>query len=482
MKGMLARDGRLHALPAMGAPAAGQPRALCPARHVPRIRDASHLEQASATASTSGASGDATSSGRPGHWMAGRWGCAGNPGQRPFRGQRPQPEVHPSLRRASVVAAAAAPASSSSPPPSAEPSSSSPAAAAAAATAPRSSGVSTDDLVSPKREAQLTLEQYKEIYDRLIGIFQTRPRDDWKKLIVFSKQWDQHVQGLFDRIKELADKEPDVDKKMGLRKLFRALQNVNEEVSRYNRVLLKLAEAADDEWDAIVATYRGDLQKPFFEHMQCLMVAAKEDPSRLDQLVLINTRLVALIANHDAVAADTDKLDAAAAVYRDLLTSISSVEDLDKRMADLASAGKIDPAFLQISAKAYGAARDTNMTKDEAKWVAYKLYRTARDHFDRQQPAEKRIIEYLLQVSDPMERRNMLDQATTPGPVRATETHDYLYSTPERLFLVLDNTLRAYFAMRDGAAKNLNTPEAAVLPRKVRAMMELRDEIIRRYL
>lgn len=57
---------------------------------------------------------------------------------------------------------------------------------------------------------------------------------------------------------------------------------------------------------------------------------------------------------------------------------ISSVEDLDKRMAELASAGKIDPAFLQISAKAYGAARDTNMTKDEAKWVAYKMYRTVR--------------------------------------------------------------------------------------------------------
>ncbi|GIM11879.1 hypothetical protein Vretimale_15350 [Volvox reticuliferus] len=269
---------------------------------------------------------------------------------------------------------------------------------------------------------------------------------------------------------------------MTLRKLFRALQNVNDELSRYNRVLLKLAEAANDEWDAIVAAYRGDLQKPFFEHMQCLMVAAKEDPSRLDQLVLINTRLVALIANHDAVAADQDKLDAAADVYRDLLTSISSVEDLDRRMSELASAGKIDPAFLQISAKAYGAARDTNMSKDEAKWVAYKLYRTARDYFDRQQPAEKRIIEYLLNVVDPTERRNMMDQAVTPGPVRATETHDYLYSTPQRLFLVLDNTLRAYFAMRDGAAKNLNTPEAAVLPRKIRVMMELRDDLIRRYL
>jgi hypothetical protein len=44
-------------------------------------------------------------------------------------------------------------------------------------------------------------------------------------------------------------------------------------------------------------------------------------------------------------------------------------------MAALAKEGKIDPAFLQITAKAYGAARDTEMTKDEAKWVSYKLYR-----------------------------------------------------------------------------------------------------------
>lgn len=338
------------------------------------------------------------------------------------------------------------------------------------------------DIVSPKKEAQLTLEQYKEIYDRLIKIFQTRPRDDWKKLIVFSKQWDQHANGVFDRIKEMADGEADVDKKMALRKLFRALQNVHEEVNRYNRLLLKLAEAADDEWDAVVAAYRGDLQKPFFEHMQCLMAAAKDDPERREQLVLINTRLVALISNHDAVAADPEKLEAAAAVYRDLLASVNSMEDLDKKMADLAASGRIDPAFLQISAKAYGAARDTNMTKDEAKWVAYKLYRHARDHFDRQQPAEKRIIEYIISVSDPQERRNMLDKAVTPGPVRATETHDYLYSTPQRLFLVLDNTLRAYVAMREGAQKNLNTPEAAVLPRKVRIMMEVRDDLIRRYL
>lgn len=49
----------------------------------------------------------------------------------------------------------------------------------------------------------------------------------------------------------------------------------------------------------------------------------------------------------------------------------------------------------QISAKAYGAARDTNMRVDEAKWVAYKLYRNAKDQFERRQPPEKRIVEYL---------------------------------------------------------------------------------------
>lgn len=50
---------------------------------------------------------------------------------------------------------------------------------------------------------------------------------------------------------------------------------VNEELKRYNSLLLKLGEAADDEWEAVVAAYRGDLQKPFFEHMQCLIAAAK---------------------------------------------------------------------------------------------------------------------------------------------------------------------------------------------------------------
>ena len=57
-----------------------------------------------------------------------------------------------------------------------------------------------------------------------------------------------------------------------------------------------------------------------------------------------------------------------------------------------------------------------------------------------------------------------------------------MWTTPARLFAVLDGTLRAYDAMKDAAGRQLRQSEAAVLPRKVRIMKELRDEIMRRYL
>jgi hypothetical protein len=161
---------------------------------------------------------------------------------------------------------------------------------------------------------------------------------------------------------------------------------------------------------------------------------------------------------------------------------INSIEEADAKMAELAQAGKIDPAFLQISAKAYGAARDTNMTLDEAKWVAYRLYVRARDYFDRKQPVEKRILEYLVTMRDPAERSRQLEAAITPGPTRYTDTHDYMYSTPQRLYVVLDGTLQAFDSMQAAAAQRMKTSEADTTPWKVRAMRELRDEIRRKYL
>jgi hypothetical protein len=43
----------------------------------------------------------------------------------------------------------------------------------------------------------------------------------------------------------------------------------------------------------------------------------------------------------------------------------TSVEDMDKRLAALNDAGKIDPAFLHITARAYGNAKDRTLNEDE---------------------------------------------------------------------------------------------------------------------
>ena len=45
----------------------------------------------------------------------------------------------------------------------------------------------------------------------------------------------------------------------------------------------------------------------------------------------------------------------------------------------------------------------------------------------------------------------MLDDAVTPGPTRLTDSHDFMYSTPQRLYSVLHGTLTAYADMQVGA-------------------------------
>lgn len=70
---------------------------------------------------------------------------------------------------------------------------------------------------------------------------------------------------------------------------------------------------------------------------ECRVSALQGDQAKLDALVMMNTRLVALVSNHDSVTADQEKLAQAAEVYRDLLSSVRDtafIPDINRLQLD----------------------------------------------------------------------------------------------------------------------------------------------------
>lgn len=53
---------------------------------------------------------------------------------------------------------------------------------------------------------------------------------------------------------------------------------------------------------------------------------------------------------------------------------MGSIEEADRRIDNLASAGQLSPALLLTMAKAYAGARDTDMTREEVKDIMAHLY------------------------------------------------------------------------------------------------------------
>lgn len=62
------------------------------------------------------------------------------------------------------------------------------------------------------------------------------------------------------------------------------------------------------------------------------------------------------------------------AQLRHLHIQVSSVEEADARIDQLAKTGKLDPAMMLTMTKAYAAAKDTDYTKEQVKDVMAHLY------------------------------------------------------------------------------------------------------------
>ena len=57
---------------------------------------------------------------------------------------------------------------------------------------------------------------------------------------------------------------------------------------------------------------------------------------------------------------------------------MSSIEEADRKIDELAADGRLSPALLLTMAKAYAGVKDTDMTKEEVKDIMAHLYFKAR--------------------------------------------------------------------------------------------------------
>jgi hypothetical protein len=65
--------------------------------------------------------------------------------------------------------------------------------------------------------------------------------------------------------------------------------------------------------------------------------------------------------------------------FQDLLRGATSYEDIDAKVAALASAGKLDPALLLTTSKMYMSVKESPYTSEEVKDVMAHLYWKARE-------------------------------------------------------------------------------------------------------
>lgn len=151
------------------------------------------------------------------------------------------------------------------------------------------------------------------VCDKLIGIFMVdKPSPtDWRRLLAFSKEWDNIRPHFYERCVERASTENDPEMKHKLLKLGRKLKEVSlrsvrsfvdavscllsscfdlidrsilfqvdEDVQRQNELLNLLKERQQDEIGELVARRRKDFTKEFFVHLHTVAESLYDDPTQ----------------------------------------------------------------------------------------------------------------------------------------------------------------------------------------------------------
>ncbi|XP_047059796.1 uncharacterized protein At4g37920-like [Lolium rigidum] len=303
-----------------------------------------------------------------------------------------------------------------------------------------------------------------KISDKLIGVFMVdKPTPtDWRKLLAFSREWDNIRPHFFRRCRERADAESNPEMKHGLLRLGRKLREIDEDVQRHNELFEVVKSTPPDKIGAVIAKRRKDFTVEFFNHLYYVAESYKDDPDKQKELAKLGNDCVDALQAHDDKSGSLEALNVAELKLKDILNS-PSVDAACRKIDDLAEKKELDSALVLMLSKAWSAAKGTDITKSDAKDIMFHLYMTAVANLQRQMPKDIRILKHLIMIEDPEERVSALNDAFTPGPELQGENLDTLYTSPEVLHTWASAIIDAYYSSREGTllgqARDLMNPK-----------------------
>ncbi|CAI9116378.1 OLC1v1017510C2 [Oldenlandia corymbosa var. corymbosa] len=301
------------------------------------------------------------------------------------------------------------------------------------------------------------------VCDKLIGVFMVdKPTPtDWRRLLAFSREWDNIRPHFYKQCQDRADKEIDPGMKHKLLRFSRKLKEIDEDVQRHNE-LLQVIRKSPSNISEIVSKRRKDFTKEFFVHLHTVAESYYDNPAEQNAVAKLGNMCLAAVETFDTAAESIEALNAAELKFQDIINS-PSVDAACRKIDSLAERNELDSALVLMITKAWSAAKESDMTKDEVKDVLYHLYMTARGNLQRLVPKEIRILKYLLTIEDPEERMSALRDAFTPGDEIEGKDVDCLYTTPEHLHTWIGTVVNAYHFSREGTlireARDLMSPK-----------------------
>ncbi|KAH6825223.1 hypothetical protein C2S53_018770 [Perilla frutescens var. hirtella] len=255
------------------------------------------------------------------------------------------------------------------------------------------------------------------ICNKLIGVFMVdKPTStDWRRLLTFSKEWNNIRPHFYTRCQDKADSESDPGMKHKLLRLARKLKEVDEDIQRNE--LLGAIRKSPSEVGEIVARRRKDFTKEFFVHLHTVAESYYGNPTGQNDMASILL-----------------KCQRARDKFHSLCFSFFQVKD-----------------------------------------VLYHLYKTSRGNLQRLMPTEIRILKYLLRIEDPEERMSALKDAFTPGEELQGMDVDCLCTTPEQLHTWIGTVIDAYKFSREGTL--IREARDMMNPKVIQKLEELKKTI-----